>query len=104
MSKIYGADDLEEFLDQKITCLLKDNRYLEGTLRSYDKFNNLTIENTKQKIIYNGMIAFEDLGVFIIRGENIVMFGTCNEKNFKENLLIKTTVEEISLLKGEELN
>lgn len=76
---------LEEFLDNKITCLMYDGRYVIGILRSFDKFHNLTLEKSYEKLIHGNYIAKRSLGVQIIRGENLVLFGSDSLKNEEKN-------------------
>ena len=92
---------LESFLDTRITCLMYDGRYIVGILRSYDKFHNLTLERAYELLIFGKYIARSNLGVQVIRGENIVLFATTsNESNLKDKKLVD--FNELVRLKAEE--
>lgn len=54
---------------------LRDGRKLFGILRSYDQFGNLTLEDTIERLYVDLEYAEDNLGVFLVRGENIVLVG-----------------------------
>jgi len=59
----------------KMLVILRDGRKLHGVLRSYDQFANLVLEDTVERI-YNGNAYAENWhGLFLIRGENVVLLG-----------------------------
>ncbi|TFY69757.1 hypothetical protein EVJ58_g237 [Rhodofomes roseus] len=55
--------------------VLRDGRKLQGVLRSYDQFANLVLEDTVERIYYRDFFAEEWKGLFLIRGENVVLLG-----------------------------
>ncbi|KAJ2913411.1 hypothetical protein MD484_g7011, partial [Candolleomyces efflorescens] len=55
--------------------ILRDGRKLQGVLRSYDQFANLVLEDTYERIYHQGMFAERHHGLFLIRGENVVLMG-----------------------------
>lgn len=55
--------------------ILRDGRKLHGVLRSYDQFANLVLENTYERIYHQGLFAERHHGLFLIRGENVVLMG-----------------------------
>lgn len=65
--EIIGIKDYEDFLDKKIQVLLYEGRYIEGFFRSFDQFNNLTLEDC--------FIDDKEYGLYIIRGENVIFLG-----------------------------
>lgn len=70
---------LEEELDKKILVILRDGKKLIGFLRTFDQFGNLMLERCVQRTIVNTFYADVYLGVMIIRGENILLFGAIDE-------------------------
>ncbi len=59
---------LENFLNKRISLLLKDNRVLEGKLVGYDDYMNMVLEDTEEKTEE----MTRRLGTVILRGNNVV--------------------------------
>ncbi len=59
---------MENFLNKRISLLLKDNRILEGKLVGYDDYMNMVLEDTEEKT--ENMTR--RLGTVILRGNNVV--------------------------------
>lgn len=90
-STVPGANNLTEFLDriqktvsdewrllceiERLLIVLRDGRKLYGILRSYDQFGNIVLADTIERIYVDLEYAEENLGVFLARGENIVLVG-----------------------------
>ncbi|CCM01954.1 uncharacterized protein FIBRA_04027 [Fibroporia radiculosa] len=55
--------------------VLRDGRKLQGVLRSYDQFANLVLEDTVERIFCQDVFAEVWRGLFLIRGENVVLLG-----------------------------
>lgn len=74
--------------------VLRDGRKLQGVLRSYDQFGesyihtliislipsaaipaNLVLEDTVERIYHQDVFAELKRGLFLIRGENVVLLG-----------------------------
>jgi len=55
--------------------ILRDGRKLHGVLRSYDQFANLVLEDTIERIYHGNAFAESWHGLFLIRGENVVLLG-----------------------------
>lgn len=68
-------------VDRKIFVLLRDGRNLFGILRTFDQFANLVLQDTFERIYLKeeGEVParFGEIyrGVFMVRGENVVMMG-----------------------------
>lgn len=69
-------------VDRKIFVLLRDGRNVFGILRTFDQFANLVLQDTVERIYLpkveeNGPERFAEAGkgVFMVRGENVVMLG-----------------------------
>lgn len=83
-------------VDRKIFVLLRDGRNLFGVLRTFDQFANLVLQDTLERI-YLGAEGSDSLekperfgeiyrGVFMIRGENVVMMGAVDIDHEDEHL------------------
>ncbi|EJT48139.1 RNA cap binding protein [Trichosporon asahii var. asahii CBS 2479] len=69
------SGSLVDLVDKKVLVVLRDGRKLIGVLRSYDQFANFLLESTVERL-YNGFeFADIDIGVLLIRGENVVALG-----------------------------
>lgn len=60
---------------EKLMVLLRDGRTLIGYLRSVDQFANLVLHRTIERIHVGNEYGDIPRGVFIIRGENVVLLG-----------------------------
>jgi len=69
------SGSLVDCVDKKMLVVLRDGRKLFGVLRSYDQFANLVLEDTVERIYYGTEYAESRKGVFLIRGENVVLLG-----------------------------
>ena len=54
---------------------LRDGRKIVGILRSFDQFANLVLEDALERIIVGTLFCEIPLGLYIIRGENVVLLG-----------------------------
>ncbi|KAK7064191.1 U6 snRNA-associated Sm-like protein LSm1 [Favolaschia claudopus] len=69
------SGSLVDCVDRKMLVVLRDGRKLHGVLRSYDQFANLVLEDTVERIYHAGAYAENWHGLFLIRGENVVLLG-----------------------------
>lgn len=60
---------------EKLMVLLRDGRTLIGYLRSVDQFANLVLHRTIERIHVGQEYGDIPRGVFIVRGENVVLLG-----------------------------
>ncbi|KAJ7540055.1 hypothetical protein O6H91_01G048000 [Diphasiastrum complanatum] len=60
---------------EKLLVVLRDGRKLIGVLRSFDQFANLVLQNASERIIVGDLFCDLPLGLYIIRGENVVLLG-----------------------------
>lgn len=65
----------EFVLLEKLMVLLRDGRTLIGYLRSIDQFANLVLHMTIERIHVGNQYGDIPRGVFIVRGENVVLLG-----------------------------
>lgn len=89
---LFGTAHLLDEVDKKLMVLLRDGRTLIGYLRSVDQFANLVLHRTIERIHVGNEYGDIQRGVFIIRGENVVLLGEIDRE--KENNL---PLKEISV-------
>jgi U6 snRNA-associated Sm-like protein LSm1 len=92
-----GTVSLVEEVDHRILVVLQDGRKLLGVLRSFDQYGmlapnsighcqfvphvqwttaaNLVLEQTIERIYVGEQYAEKNLGLFLVRGDNIVLLG-----------------------------
>ncbi|KAF8605151.1 Sm-like ribonucleoprotein [Ceratobasidium sp. AG-I] len=93
---------LVESVDKKMVVVLRDGRKLIGVLRSYDQFANLVMESTLERIYHEDTYADIRRGVYLIRGENVVLLGEVDLDREDEVPLRSVPVEEIAFAHQEE--
>lgn len=78
---------------EKLMVLLRDGRTLIGYLRSVDQFANLVLHRTIERIHVGSHYGDIPRGVFIIRGENVVLLGEIVNENYKLNSTINPQMQ-----------
>jgi len=70
-----GTASLIEEIDKRQLVVLRDGRILIGYLRSVDQFANLVLHKAVERIHVNNMFGDIPRGIFVVRGENVVLLG-----------------------------
>ncbi|KAL9136902.1 MAG: hypothetical protein Q9175_001882 [Cornicularia normoerica] len=60
---------------KKLVLVLRDGRKLIGVLRSWDQFANLVLQDTIERIFVQEVYADVIRGIFLVRGENVLLLG-----------------------------
>eukprot|EP00578_Thalassiosira_sp_NH16_P031185 CAMPEP_0181081186 /NCGR_PEP_ID=MMETSP1071-20121207/2969_1 /TAXON_ID=35127 /ORGANISM="Thalassiosira sp., Strain NH16" /LENGTH=77 /DNA_ID=CAMNT_0023162719 /DNA_START=237 /DNA_END=470 /DNA_ORIENTATION=- len=68
-SKHQKGPDLKRFMDKKLKLSLNGNRKVVGTLRGYDAFLNVVVEEAVDDSGDGG-----SMGTIVIRGNSIIQF------------------------------
>ena len=84
-----GFASLLEQIDKRVLVLLRDGRSLFGILRSIDQFANLVLHLAVERIYIGNEYGEIDRGVFLIRGENVVLCGEVVSINDVLDILLK---------------
>ncbi|KAK9881787.1 hypothetical protein WA026_017304 [Henosepilachna vigintioctopunctata] len=93
--ELEGTAHLLDELDKKLMVLLRDGRTLIGYLRSVDQFANLVLHKAIERIHVGKEYGDIPRGVFIVRGENVVLLGEI-DKEKEDNLpLNEVSVDDI---------
>lgn len=61
-----STPELKKYLNKRLSVLLNGDRRLEGSLRGYDLFLNITLEDTVE------LPAKEPIGTVVVRGNSVV--------------------------------
>ncbi|KAL1412591.1 hypothetical protein Q8F55_000338 [Vanrija albida] len=69
------SGSLVDLVDKKVLVVLRDGRKLIGVLRSYDQFANFLLESAVERLHFKFEYSDVDIGVLLIRGENVVALG-----------------------------
>ena len=70
-----AAASLVEDLDKRLLVVLRDGRQYIGILRSFDQFSNIVLEECVERVVVDSSYADVPLGLYVIRGENVVLLG-----------------------------
>jgi len=94
---------LAEELDKTLMLQLRDRRILIGTMRSFDQFGNIVVENARERIIVGKQFGEKPIGLHIVRGENVVLFGELKEDDYVTKTLQRVSAAEIETARKAEL-
>jgi U6 snRNA-associated Sm-like protein LSm1 len=92
--QVSAVASLVEELDKKILVVLRDGSKIIGFLRSFDQFANIVLENAAERIIVGSSYSDIPLGLYIVRGENVVLMGEIDE-TIETDGLTEVSNEEI---------
>jgi len=88
-----GTASLVEEVDKKLMVVLRDGRRLVGILRTFDQFANIVLEDTKERIYLEDKYGEKNIGLYLIRGENVVLLGEMDPE--KDDIVTKTKLKKI---------
>jgi U6 snRNA-associated Sm-like protein LSm1 len=89
-----GAASLFEQLDRLVLVVLRDGRHLVGIMRSYDQFSNIVLEDTHERHFVGNLYGDIPLGLYIVRGESVVLLGELDEEEEQEEGTAATTAAD----------
>ncbi|CAF2484695.1 unnamed protein product [Rotaria sp. Silwood2] len=90
-------------IDKQLMVMLRDGRTLIAFLRSLDQFGNLVLHQAFERICVGQQYADIPRGLFVIRGENVLLIG---ELDFYKPLrvpLYEVSIEEILKLQKQDI-
>lgn len=102
MSFLPGTASLIKEIDKRLMVLLRDGRTLIGYLRSIDQFANLLLQDTIERIHVGGKYGDIPRGIFLVRGENMVLAGEIDEEKEAQSELEEVSVPDILELQRDE--
>lgn len=75
IKQIFQSSHIYFLSPEKLMVLLRDGRTLIGYLRSVDQFANIVLHRTIERIHVGKEYGDIPRGIFIVRGENVVLLG-----------------------------
>jgi len=96
-----GSASLVEQLDQRLLIVLRDGRHLVGIFRSFDQFSNMVLEHTSERRVWispstqQTFYADVPLGLYVVRGDSMVLMGQMTLDEQDESNMTKVTPEEL---------
>ncbi|XP_013399453.1 U6 snRNA-associated Sm-like protein LSm1 [Lingula anatina] len=102
MNYLPGTASLIEEIDKKLLVVLRDGRTLIGYLRSIDQFANLVLHRTIERIHVGKKYGDIPRGIFVVRGENVVLLGEIDMEKEGQLPLEEVKIEEILAMQQEE--
>jgi U6 snRNA-associated Sm-like protein LSm1 len=96
-----GVASLVEDLDQRVLVTLRDGRHFVGIMRSFDQYGNVMLEDTFERHVVGSVYADERVGLYVIRGENLVLLGELDmEKEAQGTAMREVPLEQIMAQKA----
>ena len=92
---IPGTASLIAEVDKRVLVVLRDGRTLIGFLRSVDQFANLLLQDTIERIHVGKQYGDIPRGIFLIRGENMLLCGEIDSELESNMKLDKVSIDEI---------
>jgi U6 snRNA-associated Sm-like protein LSm1 len=80
----------------RVMIILRDGKKLIGYLRSYDQFANMVLEDTVERIVVEQNFGDYPLGLYMVRGENVVLMAEVDE-TLENELETKKILNRVSL-------
>jgi len=66
---------LLDCVDKKMVVVLRDGKKIIGVLRSFDQYANLVLQDAIERIFVGDIYGDIAAGIYVIRGENVVLLG-----------------------------
>ncbi|KAJ2081892.1 hypothetical protein H4R24_001988 [Coemansia sp. RSA 988] len=91
---------LHSYVNQKVLVATNDGRILVGVLCGLDQTTNIIMQKCQERIFSEDEgVEVVDLGLYLIRGDNIAIIGLLNEKDDAELDLENTRAAPLLALK-----
>jgi len=74
---------MDFYLDKPVSVITCDGRNILGTMRGCDQATNVILEKSVENVYSLEGITKVSLGLYIIRGSNIVLIGEYGDEYFK---------------------
>ncbi|KAJ2171598.1 U4/U6-U5 snRNP complex subunit lsm8 [Coemansia sp. RSA 520] len=72
---------LQPYVNHKVSVIMNDGRIVVGTLRGLDQTTNIIMQGSQERIFSEDEgVEVVDLGLYLIRGDNIAVIGLVDEE------------------------
>ncbi|OLL26790.1 U6 snRNA-associated Sm-like protein LSm1 [Neolecta irregularis DAH-3] len=92
------SGSLLDCVDKRLIIVLRDGKTLLGVLRSYDQYANLVLQDTIERLYTETTYADIAKGIYLIRGENVVLLGELVRLSPGTNLLSQDLLKPDEIL------
>ncbi|ORX72421.1 hypothetical protein DL89DRAFT_221148 [Linderina pennispora] len=76
---------LMSYVDRRVSVIMNDGRLVVGTLRGLDQMTNIIMQACQERIFSeDDGVEVVNLGLYLIRGDNIAVVGLIDEEADKE--------------------
>jgi len=99
---LIGCANLLDEIDKRMLVVLRDGRTLIGILRSVDQFANLILHQAVERIHVGNCYGDIPRGVFLVRGDNVVLLGEIDKEKEETSNLKCVAVDTILAAQREE--
>jgi len=90
------AHPLEPYVDQIVNVITVDGRNIVGVLRGFDQATNLIVDDCHERVYSKDRgVEQVQLGLYIIRGDNVAIVGEVDEDTDKDIELDKIRAEPL---------
>jgi len=90
-----GTANLCYELDKTLLVWLRDGRTFLGVLKSVDQFGNLVLSETVERIYVGNEYGDIERGIFILRGENVILVGEWDFERERQTSTVKCDIAYI---------
>lgn len=97
-----GALSLTEELDQLVLLIMRDGRHIVGRLASLDQHSNVVLEDAQEWFIYGDKFATEQLDLFVVKSDNVVLISSFDESKASSVKLKKIDRESLYKVRNED--
>ncbi|CAB9502461.1 U6 snRNA-associated Sm-like protein LSm1 [Seminavis robusta] len=107
-----GSASLVEQLDHRVLIVLRDGKHIIGEFTSFDQFSNMVLKDAVERRFHTpadnkeGLTFYSDipLGVYVIRGDSVVILGTIHDMPINNHTMKQVTLEELGEMQAKDNN
>eukprot|EP00499_Haloplacidia_sp_CaronLabIsolate_P003999 CAMPEP_0196795456 /NCGR_PEP_ID=MMETSP1104-20130614/36048_1 /TAXON_ID=33652 /ORGANISM="Cafeteria sp., Strain Caron Lab Isolate" /LENGTH=121 /DNA_ID=CAMNT_0042165847 /DNA_START=29 /DNA_END=394 /DNA_ORIENTATION=+ len=95
MENLPASASLVDQLDKRVLVILRDGKHVLGDFTSFDQFGNLVLERAVERRFVARKYCDIPLGLYLIRGENVVVLGQLDPEREAAEGLEHVSMEEL---------
>ncbi|KAM0747481.1 LSM-domain-containing protein [Meredithblackwellia eburnea MCA 4105] len=79
------ASALAAYVDKQVLVITQDGRTILGELKGFDQTTNVILSKSVERVYsLDEGVREEELGLYVVRGDNITLIGEFDEERDKE--------------------